>query len=291
MTENKTIPKKAGIGLRSKHHQEILETTPDVAWVEVHTENFFAKGGITISFLEKIAKLYPISFHGVSLSLGSADGLNRGYLSQLKTLIDRFNPGLVSEHLSWTSYNGVYTHDLLPLPYNEESLNLLANNIDQTQNFLKRKISIENPSTYLAFRSSTMREDEFINALAKKSGCGVLLDVNNVYVSSTNNNFNPLEYKIKKEYITEIHLAGHTVINTSEGDKMIVDTHDDFVCSDVWKLYEHTIKYAGAVPTLIEWDDKLPELRILLEEAQRAQNIINIYNKEHDTQKSTETVS
>jgi len=290
MIKEIAIPKKAGIGLRSKHHQEILETTPDIAWLEVHTENFFAKGGSTLNFLEKITNTYPISFHGVSLSLGSADGLNKEHLVHLKKLIDRFNPGLVSEHLSWTSYNGTYTHDLLPLPYNKEALNLLSNNIEQAQEFLGRQILIENPSTYLAFKSSSMSEDDFINSLAEKSGCAVLLDVNNIYVSGNNNGFDPLRYKIDKKHIKEIHLAGHTFITTSKGGKMIVDTHDDFVCSDVWKLYENTIKYTGAVPTLIEWDDKLPTLQTLLEESQKAQNIINIYDKQHDTQRHTETV-
>lgn len=290
MIYNKTIPQKAGIGLRSKHHQEILDTHPDIAWLEIHTENFFAKGGSTLNFLEQISDIYPMSFHGVSLSLGSSDGLNKNYLAQLKTLVDRFNPGLVSEHLSWTSYNKTYTHDLLPLPYNNESLNIISENIDQAQNFIGRQILIENPSSYLSFKSSIFTEDEFLNRLAEKTGCGILLDVNNIYVSSKNNKFNPSKYKVDKKYIKEIHLAGHTTMTTSKGGTMIIDTHDDFVCSEVWNLYKKTIKYTGPIPTLIEWDDKLPPLQTLLDEAYRAQNIINIYDKQHVSKKHTEGV-
>jgi len=290
MNFEKPIPAKAGIGLRSKHHIEILDTKPNIPWLEVHTENFFAEGGASINFLEKISKLYPLSFHGVSLSIGSADGLNQNYLKKLKSVIERFNPILVSEHLSWTSYNGIYTHDLLPIPYNKETLSLIREHIDHVQNFLGRQILIENPSSYLEFKKSTMKEDEFLNEIAHQTKCGILLDVNNIYVSGKNNNFDPFKYKVEKEYIKEIHLAGHTIVDTSVGDKMIIDTHSDFVCSDVWELYKHTIKDTGPVATLIEWDENIPELSVLLKEAEKAQTIINSYKNYNVSKKVTESI-
>jgi uncharacterized protein (UPF0276 family) len=287
MQSRKTIPAQAGIGLRSPHHEEILQTSPNIPWLEVHTENYFAEGGETISFLEKISSRYPMSFHGVSLSLGSADGLSKEYLKKLKQVVDRFNPGLVSEHLSWTSYNGIYTHDLLPLPYNKESLDLLANHIDEVQQYLGRHISIENPSTYLSFHSSIMPEDEFLNRLAYKANCGILLDVNNIYVSSANNKLDPAKHLVEKDFITEIHLAGHSNIKMSTGENMIIDTHSDFVIPEVWDLYERTIKRVGAKPTLIEWDENIPELEDLLSESRKAQNII----EKNVTERITERIS
>lgn len=285
MKTRKTIPAKAGIGLRSPHHQEILENSPDIPWLEVHTENYFAEGGQTISFLEEISSIYPISFHGVSLSLGSADGLSKEYLKKLKKVVDRFNPGLISEHLSWTSYNGVYTHDLLPLPYNKESLDLLANHIDEVQQYLGRSISIENPSTYLAFHSSTMPEDEFLNKLAQKANCGILLDVNNIYVSYKNNKLDPTKHMVEKDFITELHLAGHTKIQISTGEEVIIDTHSDFVIPEVWDLYESTIKRIGPKPTLIEWDENIPTLESLLNESRKAQKIIEKYVTERTAER------
>lgn len=287
MKRRKPIPAEAGIGLRSPHHQEILQTRPGIPWLEVHTENYFAEGGHTISFLEEVSSIYPLSFHGVSLSLGSADGLNKNYLKKLKQIVDQFNPGLVSEHLSWTSYNGIYTHDLLPLPYNKESLDLLHRHIDEVQQFLGRKISIENPSTYLSFHSSTMPEDAFLNELAQKANCGILLDVNNIYVSSKNNKLDPATHRVEKDFITEIHLAGHTEIKLSTGDNMIIDTHSDFVIQEVWDLYESTIKRVGAKPTLIEWDENIPTLQDLIGESKKAQKIIEKYV----TERTTETIS
>jgi uncharacterized protein len=287
MQSRKAIPAQAGIGLRSPHHEEILQNSPDIPWLEVHTENYFAEGGETISFLEKISSRYPISFHGVSLSLGSSDDLSKGYMKKLKQVVDRFNPGLVSEHLSWTSYNGIYTHDLLPLPYNKESLDLLANHIDEVQQYLGRRISIENPSTYLSFHSSTMPEDEFLNRLADKSDCGILLDVNNIYVSSKNNKSDPTKHLVEKDFITEIHLAGHKNIKISTGDNMIIDTHNDFVIPEVWDLYESTIKRVGAKPTMIEWDENIPQLEDLLSESRKAQNII----EENVTERIAERIS
>jgi uncharacterized protein len=268
---------KVGIGLRSLHHIEILNSRPDIDWLEVHTENFFANGGSSIEYLEKISQLYPISFHGVNLSLGSSDGLNIQYLQKLKTMIEKFNPALVSEHLSWTAHNGIYTHDLLPIPYTKENLAIFAQNIDFAQNFIGREILIENPSSYLLFANSTIPEDEFMNKLAYKTKCGILLDVNNIYVSSTNNKLNPNSYKIEKNYIKEIHLAGHTNIKLKSGLEVLIDTHSTFICTEVWQLYKNIIAYAGAIPTLIEWDQDLPELQILIKEAAKSQKILDQY--------------
>jgi len=282
---------KSGIGLRAPHHVEILETKPDIGWLEVHTENFFAEGGPSIDFLEKISLIYPTSFHGVNLSLGSSDGLNLSYLKKLKSMIDTFNPALVSEHLSWTAHKGIYTHDLLPLPYTNESLKTFCENIDIAQNFIGRQILIENPSSYLLFSDSTMPEDEFMNSLAHKTNCGILLDVNNIYVSCINNNLDPFSYKIDKQYVKEIHLAGHSQVTLKSGFEIIIDTHSTFVCPEVWKLYEHTISYAGATPTLIEWDQDLPDLKILLQEARKSQTILDRYTNESLTRKHPETIS
>ncbi len=272
----KHVPIKAGLGLRGEHHEEVLQTKPDVSWWEIHTENFFAEGGAALRLLSGIADLYPLSFHGVGLSLGTAGKLDKEHLSKTKYLIDRFKPALVSEHISWGQYNNIHTNDLLPLPYNEESLEILSRNINHTQDFFGRQILLENPSTYLEFKSSTMSEHQFIDQMVANTKCAILLDVNNVYVSSKNNDFNPFDYikAINPKYIKEIHLAGHEKVNKN----LIIDTHNDKVCKEVWHLYDFTIKTLGPIPTLIEWDADLPSLEILRSEEKKAQAILDKYN-------------
>lgn len=280
------IPAGAGIGLRSPHYVDVLEHRPNVAWLEVHSENYFGKGGAPRHYLEKIRACYPISLHGVGMSLGSADALDQGHLQQLRALIDFIEPGLVSEHLSWSSFGGQYLNDLLPLPYTQATLDHLVERITQVQEFLGRQVLIENPSSYVEFQSSTYGEADFLAALAQRSGCGILLDVNNVYVSCQNHGWDALQYlqKIPAERVGEIHLAGHTVnyvanlVNHETDIEVLIDTHNQPVCSAVWSLYQNAIRLFGSKPTLIEWDSDLPDLAVLVTEAQQADSIMEAHN-------------
>jgi len=269
------LPNQAGIGLRGNHYKEILSTKNPPAWLEVHSENFFAEGR-TIEFLKQVRKQYIISLHGVSLSLGSYKLPSEEHLRRLKKLIDLIQPAMVSEHISWSEYNGIYSNDLLPLPYNQESLDILCRNIDFTQNFLGQKILIENPSIYLEFKHSTMSETEFINQVIKHTQCGLLFDVNNVYVNSQNHNSEPYKYIDELDCgieIGEIHLAGHTPVKIGD-ETILVDTHGDFTKDEVWDLYRYTINKFGPKPTLIEWDTNVPPLETMLKEAAKAEDIL-----------------
>lgn len=270
-----TIPAAAGIGLRATHYREVLETRPPVAWWEVHSENYFGAGGAPHYYLERIRAHYPLSLHGVGLSLGSADALNRDHLEKLKRLIARYQPALVSDHLSWSSVDGRYLNDLLPLPYTEEALVHVAHRIEEAQDYLGRQLLIENPSTYLQFVESTIPEVEFLCALVERSGCALLLDVNNVYVSARNHGFDAAQYihAVPADAVQEIHLAGHTVKRYEDGE-ILIDTHDDVVCDAVWRLYDETIRTIGPRPTLIEWDMKVPPLSVLLAEASQANRLL-----------------
>jgi len=264
-----------GIGLKHKHFQEILRDKPDIGFLEVHTENFFAPYGYSYKALEKLRAIYPLSAHSVGLSLGSADGVSTEHLGKIKKFIDIFEPFLVSDHLSWSRIDNVFLNDLLPLPLTEETFNIVCDNIEKTQDFLGRKILIENPSTYLEFSANIIPEPEFLNQIARKTGCGILLDVNNIFVSSSNNGFSPAEYlaEIPGDIVGEIHLAGFAKI-AMEDREMLIDDHGSRVHPPVWELYRRAINKFGAKPTLIEWDTDVPELAILLEEAGKAAEII-----------------
>lgn len=253
----------------------MLETRPAVSWWEVHSENYFGGGGAPHHYLERIRAAYPLSLHGVGLSLGSADALNRAHLARLSELIDRYQPALVSDHLSWSSVDGRYLNDLLPLPYTEETLRHVVQRVEEAQDYLDRRILIENPSTYLQFVDSSLSEAQFLRELIERSGCGLLLDVNNVYVSAANHGFDALEYihTLPQDAVQEIHLAGHTVKRYDDGE-ILIDTHDDVVCDAVWRLYEQTIRRLGPRPTLIEWDANLPPLAVLLAEARTANDML-----------------
>ncbi len=266
-----TIPARAGIGLRSLHHRDALISPVQVGWLEVHSENYFGAGGVPLRDLETLRVDYPISLHGVGMSLGSVDDLDRQHLKQLKDLIQRIEPGLVSEHLSWSSFGGKYLNDLVPIPYTEETLAFLVARVAWVQEYLGREILIENPSSYLEYQFSTLSEAEFINELARRSGCGILLDVNNVYVSCSNHGWNALDYlqAIKAEKVGEIHLAGHSVNRVGE-KQILIDTHDGPVCAAVWQLYQTTLQLLGSRPTLIEWDAALPSWQTLIAEAETA---------------------
>jgi hypothetical protein len=270
------IPANAGIGLRAPHYRAIIESRPPVGWLEAHSENYFGDGGPPLDYLERIRAHYPLSLHGVGLSLGSTDPLDRAHLGRLKRLIERFQPGLVSEHLSWSSVGGVHSNDLLPLPYTEEALTHFVRRVDQTQSFLKRRILIENPSGYLRYRHSTIPECEFLAEVARRSGCGILLDVNNVHVSASNLGFEALHYlhAIPAGLVGEIHLAGYAVKRYPEG-RVLIDDHGSRVRRAVWELFRAALRRCGPVPALVEWDSALPELSVLVAEAQQAQRIMD----------------
>lgn len=264
------IPAQAGIGLRFKHHQDVLETRPDIAWFEVHTENYLG-GGPLLAYLEAVRADYPISLHGVGLSLGSAEELDFAHLKKIRGVVERIEPGLISEHLSWSAVGGTYLADLLPLPMTEETLDVICRHIDQAQCYLRRQILIENPSTYLRYRHSTIPEWEFLAMVAARTGCGILCDVNNIYVSACNHGWNPLEYlsALPSSAIGEIHLAGHSVRDLDGGITLRIDDHSTQVVPQVWSLYAESLLRFGAVPTLIEWDTNIPALETLLDQAKR----------------------
>jgi len=266
-----SIPARAGIGLRAQHHRAILDERPDVGWVEAHSENYFAAGGPQPEFLERIRAQYPLSLHGVGLSLGSTDPIDRAHLANLRRLVDRFDPGLVSEHLSWGSVGSTYFNDLLPMPYTEEALRHMVARVSEVQDALGRQLLIENVSSYLEYTCSTMAEWEFLEALAFESGCGLLLDVNNIHVSAHNHRFNARDFisRIPVKAVKEIHLAGHGR-NVFGGRDILIDTHGTHVSPEVWALYEHAVRRFGNVPTLIEWDTDIPALEVLVAEARKA---------------------
>lgn len=264
-----------GIGLRTEHYSDFLEKRPGVAWVEVHSENYFIDGGRPLRVLEKIRADYPVSLHGVSLSLGSTDELNWQHLKKLRDLVTFINPCLVSDHMSWSSLDGQYMHDLLPLPYTEEALAYLVSRIQTVQDYLNRQILIENISSYVQFPSSSMPEQDFLREAAKQSGCGILLDINNIYVSATNLGFNPENYlkAIPAELVQELHLAGFST-SIVEEKEVLIDTHNRPVVPAVWDLYRKSVQLLGRKPTIIEWDSDLPALETLCLEAYRAENIM-----------------
>ncbi len=266
-----SIPARVGIGLRTPHYRELLDTLPAIGWFEVHSENYFGEGGQPLYFLERFRSRYPLSLHGVGLSLGSTDALNSTHLRKLKSLVDRFEPGLVSDHLCWSSVGGQFLNDLLPLPYTEEALSHVVTRIGEAQDYLRRQILVENVSSYLQYKHSTIPESEFLAEVSRRAGCGILLDVNNIYVSAENHQFDPHTYldAIPADAVQEIHLAGFD----SNGD-CLIDTHGKPVFDAVWPLYAHSIERLGPKPTLIEWDTDIPALDVLLAEAWKARDIL-----------------
>jgi hypothetical protein len=265
------IPARGGIGLRAPHYREILEQRPDVGWLEVHSENYFGDGGQPHDYLERLRDRYPLSLHGVALGLGSTGALDTVHLGKLRRLIDRYEPGLVSEHLCWSAAGGRHLNDLLPLPYTEEVLDHVCIRVDAVQSTLGRRILIENVSSYLRFRHSTIPEWEFLGAVAGRTGCGILLDVNNVYVSAVNHGFDAHEYlaSVPAAAVEEIHLAGF-----DDSGPCLIDTHGRAVAAEVWALFRETIRRVGPHPTLIEWDTDIPALPVLLEEARKADRVV-----------------
>ncbi len=260
----------AGIGLRFQHHRAILDERPPVGFVEVHSENYLG-GGPAIKHLQAVRREYPVSLHGVGLSLGSADGLDLNHLRRVCELADRIDPLFVSEHISWSVTGGVYLNDLLPLPYTEEALSIFCANVQGMQEALKQPVLVENPSTYLQFAHSTIPEWEFVAEISKRTGCGLLLDVNNIYVSACNHGLDTGRYlqAMPRSAVREIHLAGHTAKQI--GDQTLrIDDHGSAVCDEVWALYGDAIRLLGPVPTLIEWDSRIPPLADIVAEAAKA---------------------
>jgi uncharacterized protein (UPF0276 family) len=270
------IPPRAGVGLKPQHYVDILEGRPGIGWFEVHAENYMGEGGPPHHYLAQIRDGYPLSVHGVGLSIGGAGSLDRRHLQRLRTLVDRYEPGLFSEHLAWSTHDETYLNDLLPLPYTDETLALVADHVDEVQVALGRHMLIENPSTYVRLGESDMSEIEFLVALVKRTGCGLLLDVNNILVSATNHGYDAEAYvdAFPVELVGEIHLAGHAQGEDDDGAPLLIDAHDRKVVDRVWELYRRTIARAGPKPTLIEWDNNIPAWPELFAEAELAERVM-----------------
>jgi uncharacterized protein (UPF0276 family) len=267
-----TAVRGAGIGLRSCHYAEVLGSRPPVPWFEILSDNYLGGGGLPLYQLEQVRRGYPVTLHGVGMSLGSADPLDRSYLARLKRLIERIEPAWVSEHLAWISIGGRYLHELLPLPYTQECLHHVASRVLEVQDFLGRRLLIENPSTYLTFRGEDMTEWEFLTALVELTDCELLLDLNNAYVSAVNHGWDAAACltALPAQRIREIHLAGY-----EQHEGYLFDTHGHRVHGPVWALYAEAIRRLGPVPTLIEWDTDIPSYAVLAEEAAKAQAILD----------------
>ncbi|WP_231422017.1 MNIO family bufferin maturase [Pseudomonas sp. Leaf59] len=267
------LPLRAGLGLKSEHFIEVLETRPDIGFFEVHAENFMVAGGPFHHYLGLIREHYPLSLHGVGLSIGGEGPLNCAHLARLATLIERYQPQSFSEHLAWSSHGPVFLNDLLPLAYDNATLNRVCAHIDQVQSTLKRPMLLENPSTYLLFQRSTLDETDFISEVIRRTGCGLLLDVNNVYVSCINHQRDPLAYidALPLQAAGEIHLAGFAEDIDSLGDRLLIDDHGAPIDNAVWQLYEQVLERTGPVATLIERDNQVPAFNVLQAEAQQAE--------------------
>jgi uncharacterized protein (UPF0276 family) len=270
------IPPRTGVGLKPEHYREILDTSPDIGWFEVHAENYMGEGGPPHHYLGAIRERYPVSLHGVGLSIGGSSALDQEHLARLKALIQRYQPALFSEHLAWSSHDTVYLNDLLPLPYTEETLQLVCEHIDQVQDTIGRRMLLENPSTYVAFNGTAMSEVAFLREVVRRTGCGLLLDVNNVYVQSVNHDFDAGAFidAFPVEHVGEIHLGGHAADSDDDGSALLIDDHGGEVVDEVWALYAHALSRAGPRPTLIEWDNDVPAWEVLFQEAKRADHVI-----------------
>jgi len=259
-----------GLGLRTPHYETILETRPAVDWFEILSENYFCAGGKPLHYLDRIRADYPLVMHGVSLSIGSHDAVNIDYLKQLKTLAERIEPHWISDHLCWTGVAGNNLHDLMPLPYTEEAVDHVVSHVNQVQEYLGRRIALENVSSYVSYKRSAMAEWDFLREIAERADCLILLDINNIYVSSFNHGFDPRAYLegIPVERVQQFHLAGHR-----HCDDYIIDTHDEPVIDPVWQLYAHAVRRFGDVSAIIERDDNIPPLEELLAELDHARRI------------------
>lgn len=266
----------AGVGFKHEHAQDVFESEHSVAWFEVHPENYMGEGGMPHRLLTDLRERFGLSLHGVGLSIGGEKPLDKNHLARLAELNERYEPDLFSEHLAWSSHDEGYLNDLLPLPYTQATLDLVSDHIDEVQEALGRTILLENPSTYVVFEGSQMSETDFLKAIAKRTGCGLLLDVNNVFVSATNHQTSAEDYlaDFPVGHVGEIHLAGHASVTLSDGAELLIDAHDRAVSDPVWALYEQLIKRIGPRPTLVEWDNDVPAFQVLAHEAEQAQAIL-----------------
>lgn len=273
----RAIPLRAGVGLKPEHYGAILAGEPDIGWFEIHAENYMGAGGPPHRYLTAIRERYPLSLHGVGLSIGAAKPLDRDHLQRLKALNDRYQPGLFSEHLAWSSHDTVFLSDLLPVPYNGETLARVAEHIDEVQETVGRRMLLENPSTYVAFEQSTISEIDFLDEVVRRTGCGLLLDVNNIHVSATNQQYDPLAYleAFPIAHVGEIHLAGYAPAADDNGDLLLIDAHDRPIDPAVLRLYERAIARTGQVPTLVEWDNDVPDWPTLHAEAKRVEAVLS----------------
>lgn len=270
------IPARAGVGLKAEHVAEILESGADIGFFEIHAENYMGAGGLPHAQLRAIRENYPLSVHGVGMSIGGERALDAEHLARFRAVVDHYKPGLVSEHLAWSTHDDVFYNDLLPVPYTDEVLARVVEHVCQVQDSIGRQILIENPSTYVTFTESTWSETDFMAEIAHRSQCGLLLDVNNVFVSARNHGYDPQEYlrAFPLELVAEIHLAGHASDADDDGNILLIDAHDRQVCDDVWSLYRSTIARTGPLPSLVEWDNDIPAWDVLLAEARRADRVL-----------------
>jgi uncharacterized protein (UPF0276 family) len=266
------LPNLPGVGYKPQHFQNILENPAPVGWLEIHAENYMGAGGRPLAQLRHLSERFPISVHGVGLSIGGEGPLDADHLARLKTLCDWLNPASFSEHLAWSTHEGAFLNDLLPLPYTPATLQRVVDHIDHVQAVLGRRMLLENPSTYIAFAETSLSETDFLAEIGRRTGCGLLLDVNNVYVSGTNQNYDPLGYlqAFPLHLVGEIHLGGHDEDRDDHGNRLLIDSHGTEVVDPVWALYAQTIQLGGARPTLIEWDNDVPDWPVLAAEAGRA---------------------
>jgi uncharacterized protein (UPF0276 family) len=267
----------AGMSFKHEHFQVIVDQGKHEGFFEVHAENYMGAGGPPHRMLERIRIDHPVSIHGVCMSIGGQEPLDPVHLERFRALVARYEPALVSEHLAWSTHGSTYFNDLLPLPYTEATLVRVADHIDHVQTAIGRPILLENPSTYIAFSESTMSETDFLRALVRRSGCGLLLDINNVFVSATNQGFSAVDYlaEFPLSHVGEIHLAGHVEQTDDEGDPLLIDSHDRKVADLVWALFESVVTRGGPVPTVVEWDSSIPEWPVLRAEAEAAQAILD----------------
>jgi uncharacterized protein (UPF0276 family) len=271
------LPKKPGVGYKAQHFADIVENAAPVEWLEIHAENYMGDGGRPLAQLRHLAERFAFSVHGVGLSIGGESALDEAHLGRLKHLCDWLQPASFSEHLAWSSHDETFLNDLLPLPYTSSTVACVADHIDRVQEVLGRRILLENPSSYLAFADAEMSEVEFLREVARRTGCGLLLDVNNVFVSATNLNFSAEAYleAFPTDLVGEVHLGGHHVDVDDHGAPLLIDSHGAQIVDPVWKLYAGLIARSGAMPTLIEWDSDVPDWSVLAAEAQRAARILD----------------
>lgn len=271
------LPLTCGIGFKPEHFDTIAQKPQPIGFFEVHAENYMGDGGLPHAQLTRLRENYALSLHGVGLSIGSAQDLDRDHLARLRRLCERYEPESFSEHLAWSSHDTTFINDLLPLPYTQETLLRLAEHVDQVQETLGRQMLLENPATYLLFAESTVPETEFLAEIARRTGCGLLLDVNNVFVSATNHGLDATAYlkAFPLAHVGEIHLSGHAVTQDETGAPLLIDTHDTQVADPVWALYESVIAHTGPIASLVEWDDNIPAWPVLANEAQAAQAILD----------------